>query len=114
MQTINTLEKKKNLQLTAQAYDLLFSYFKKMKNYQRAVEISDKLHQVNKSFFARKSNIALSHYLAKLEVNTKELENIALKKRERVNTRKSSFKTTTTLQYISPICCFYSDDIRIY
>jgi signal transduction histidine kinase len=92
MQTINTLEKKKNLQLTAQAYDLLFSYFKKMKNYQRAVEISDKLHQVNKSFFARKSNIALSHYLAKLEVNTKELENIALKKENELTQEKVALK----------------------
>jgi signal transduction histidine kinase len=92
MQTINTLEKKKNLQLTAQAYDLLFSYFKKMKNYQRAVEISDKLHQVNKSFFARKSNIALSHYLAKLEVNTKELENIALKKENELTQEKVVLK----------------------
>ncbi len=92
MQTINTLKNKKNLQLTAQAYELLFSYLKKMKNYQSAVDISDKLHQVYKSFSARKSNIALSHYLAKLEVKTKELENIALRKKNELTQEKVALK----------------------
>ena len=92
VQTINTLKRKKNLQLTAQAYELLFSYLKEMKNYQSAVDISDKLHQVNKSFSARKSNIALSHYLAKLEVKTKELENIALRKENELTQEKVALK----------------------
>ncbi len=90
--TISILKNKKSLQLTSQAYELLYSYFKKKKSYQMAVEVSDKLHQVNKSFSQRKSNIALSHYLAKLEVNTKELENIALKKENELTQEKVVLK----------------------
>jgi signal transduction histidine kinase len=106
-QTINTLKKKKNLQLTAQAYELLFSYLKKMKNYQSAVDISDKLHQVNKSFSARKSNIALSHYLAKLEVKTKELENIALRKENELTQEKVALKQQQlySILFLSAVFC---------
>ncbi len=85
---INNLKTRKSTQLTTQAYEQLLNYYKKMKKYQMAIEVSDKLHQVNKSFMKRKSNIALSHYLAKLDVNTKEIENIALRKENELSQQK--------------------------
>lgn len=89
---IKQLEQKGNLQLLTQAYHGLQTLYRDQKEYQKALFFFDKLVNTNTLMTERKSNVALSHYLAKVEVNIKEMDNMALRKENELSLQEVKSK----------------------
>jgi tetratricopeptide (TPR) repeat protein len=87
-QLINKLKAKNNLQLLAKAYESLKGYYLKQQNYQQALKISDDLLVAKVTHAKRQFDLSLTHYLTKIDINIKEMNNKALRKENQLSQQK--------------------------
>ena len=80
LEIIKLLETKKNLKILVEAYELRQKYLADTQDFRAALETAQLKQTLQRTILERKANIALVHYLAKIDYYNKELDNAALRK----------------------------------
>jgi signal transduction histidine kinase len=88
MQAIDKLKAKKNLQLLSKAYQSLKGYYLKQQNYQQALTVGEDLLVAKVTLAKRQFDLSLTHYLTKIDMNIKEMDNQALRKENQLSQQK--------------------------
>ncbi|WP_284242942.1 tetratricopeptide repeat protein [Thalassotalea insulae] len=89
---IETAERFNAYRLLAECYSLLRQYYEVQQQYQLAIAMTDKYIANQQKVVERKTSASLMHFLAELDLNAKEKENIALKKQSELATQQAKAK----------------------
>jgi signal transduction histidine kinase len=95
--TIDVATSRNSYKIASDAYQLLRQYHLKQQNYQLAMEATDGFVKNKLALLERKSSVSLMHYLAKVELNIKEMDNIELRKKNELVSQQSKAKETQLL-----------------
>jgi len=85
MQAIDKIKYKNNLKLLSKAYESLKSYYLKQQNYQQALQAVEDLLASKVLLAQRQFDLSLTHYLTKIDMNIKEMDNQALRKENQLS-----------------------------
>ncbi|WP_286232684.1 tetratricopeptide repeat-containing sensor histidine kinase [Thalassotalea sediminis] len=80
LSTIKIAEQFDNYQILSKAYLLLKSHYFEAENFKQAAIMADAYIKNKEAFMHRQSNQALMHYIAKIDLTAKELQNEQLRK----------------------------------
>lgn len=94
MNIIDVANNHQNKQLASDGYKLLRNYYNNLNEYQLAMQASDNYLANELAVHERKASVALMHYVALADLNSKEVDNIALRKENELISHQAQAKQT--------------------
>ncbi|MDO6427320.1 tetratricopeptide repeat-containing sensor histidine kinase [Thalassotalea sp. 1_MG-2023] len=92
LSTIDRAKKFEKYQILSKAYLLLKTYYFKNENYQQSSLMADEYIKNKEIFMHKQANQALMHYIAKIDLTSKELQNSELRKQNLVANQDAQAK----------------------
>ena len=78
--SVQQLSNKNNLELLAQAYALLQQYYQQTNNLEKALVMANLRVSTIRELTSKRSELAIVHHLKSIELDIKEMDNLALRK----------------------------------
>lgn len=94
LSVIATANELQYYQQASEGYDLLRRYYVSQNNFVLALEAADQFAKNEIQVIERKANVALMHYVAKVDLKGKEVENVALRNENEMINQQAQAKQT--------------------